>query len=80
MKYASFLSADGSPTWGVIVDGRAYDLGPTGANLAPTLRAAVEQGIFGTWARSSAPPPPVRRRRSSSSRPSPIRARSSASA
>lgn len=48
MKYASFLAADGSPAWGVIADERAYDLGPTGANLAPTLRAAVEQGVFGT--------------------------------
>jgi 2-keto-4-pentenoate hydratase/2-oxohepta-3-ene-1,7-dioic acid hydratase in catechol pathway len=48
MKYASFLATDGSPTWGVIADDRAYDLGPTGLNLAPTLRAAVEQGVFGT--------------------------------
>lgn len=47
MNYASFVSADGSPTWGIITDERAYDLGPTGANFAPTLRAAVEQGIFG---------------------------------
>lgn len=47
MNYASFVSADGSPTWGIIIDERAYDLGPTGANLASTLRAAVEQGIFG---------------------------------
>jgi 2-keto-4-pentenoate hydratase/2-oxohepta-3-ene-1,7-dioic acid hydratase in catechol pathway len=48
MNYASFVAADGSPTWGIIEDGRAYDLGPTGANLAPSLRAAVERGIFGT--------------------------------
>lgn len=48
MNYASFVSADGSPTWGIIADGRAYDLGPTGASLAATLRAAVERGIFGT--------------------------------
>ena len=48
MNYASFVSPDGSPTWGIIADGRAYDLGPSGANLARTLRAAVEQGIFGT--------------------------------
>ncbi|MDR7085089.1 2-keto-4-pentenoate hydratase/2-oxohepta-3-ene-1,7-dioic acid hydratase in catechol pathway [Arthrobacter ginsengisoli] len=47
MNYASFTAADGSPTWGVIIDAQAYDLGPTGLNLAPTLRAAVEQGIFG---------------------------------
>lgn len=48
MNYASFVSADGFPTWGIIADGRAYDLGHSGANLARTLRAAVEQGIFGT--------------------------------
>lgn len=48
MKYASFLAADGSPTWGIVSEGTVYDLGPTGADLAPTLRAAVEQGIFGT--------------------------------
>lgn len=48
MNYASYVAADGSPTWGIVSDGTAYDLGPTGLNLAPTLRAAVENGIFGT--------------------------------
>ncbi|WP_139004303.1 fumarylacetoacetate hydrolase family protein [Arthrobacter crystallopoietes] len=47
MNYASFTAADGTVTWGIIEDGRAYDLGPSGANLAPTLRAAIEQGLFG---------------------------------
>ncbi|PTT65301.1 fumarylacetoacetate hydrolase family protein [Arthrobacter sp. HMWF013] len=47
MNYASFLSPTGSPTWGVVIEGQALDLGPTGLNLALTLRAAVEQGIFG---------------------------------
>ncbi|MCG2623051.1 fumarylacetoacetate hydrolase family protein [Arthrobacter sp. I2-34] len=47
MKYASFTAADGSATWGVIEEGRAFDLGPSGAGLAPSLRAAVEQGLFG---------------------------------
>lgn len=47
MNYASFTAADGTETWGIIEDGRAYDLGPSGSNLAPTLRAAVEQGLFG---------------------------------
>ncbi len=47
MNYASFVAHDGSPTWGIVEEGTAYDLGPTGANLAPTLRAAIEQGIFG---------------------------------
>lgn len=48
MNYASFTATDGSPTWGIIEEATAWDLGPTGANLAPSLRAAVEQGIFGT--------------------------------
>lgn len=48
MNYASFIAADGSPTWGVVVGAQAYDLGPTGLNLAPGLREAVIQGIFGT--------------------------------
>jgi 2-keto-4-pentenoate hydratase/2-oxohepta-3-ene-1,7-dioic acid hydratase in catechol pathway len=48
LKYASFTAADGSETWGIIDEGRAYDLGPTGSALAPTLRAAVENGIFGS--------------------------------
>ncbi|MDE8669929.1 fumarylacetoacetate hydrolase family protein [Pseudarthrobacter sp. H3Y2-7] len=47
MKYASFLTPTGSSTWGVSIDGQAFDLGPTGLNLARTLRSAVEQGIFG---------------------------------
>lgn len=47
MNYASFTAADGSMTWGVILDGVAYDLGPTGMNLASTLREAVEEGVFG---------------------------------
>lgn len=47
MNYASF-AVDGAATWGIIEEGSAYDMGPTGANLAPSLRAAIEQGIFGT--------------------------------
>ncbi|UNK47105.1 fumarylacetoacetate hydrolase family protein [Arthrobacter sulfonylureivorans] len=47
MNYASFVTSGDAPTWGVVEDGIAYDLGPTGANLAPTLRSAVEQGLFG---------------------------------
>jgi 2-keto-4-pentenoate hydratase/2-oxohepta-3-ene-1,7-dioic acid hydratase in catechol pathway len=48
MNYISFSAADGYPTWGVLVDGHAFDLGPTGLNLAPTLRAAIELGVFGS--------------------------------
>lgn len=48
MHYASFLGADGSATWGLVIDETTYDLGPSGLNLAPTLRASIEAGIFGT--------------------------------
>lgn len=48
MYYSSFIAADGSRTWGVIVDAQAYDLGPTGLNLAADLREAVIRGIFGS--------------------------------
>ena len=47
MNYASFVGADGSPTWGVVVDATAYDLGPGGLNLGASLRHAVAAGIFG---------------------------------
>ncbi|WP_329254656.1 fumarylacetoacetate hydrolase family protein [Actinoallomurus sp. NBC_01490] len=46
--YASFTAADGTPTWGVIIDGTAYDLGPTGLGLAAGLKDAVARGVFGT--------------------------------
>ena len=48
MNYASYVAADGSHTWGIVDEGTAYDLGPSGLNLAPSLGAAVERGIFGT--------------------------------
>ncbi|OIH83211.1 5-carboxymethyl-2-hydroxymuconate isomerase [Arthrobacter sp. UCD-GKA] len=47
MNYASFVATDGSPTWGIITEGTAYDLGPTGLSLADGLREAVVKGIFG---------------------------------
>jgi len=47
MNYASFVTADGASTWGVVVDDTVYDLGPSGAGLAETLRAAIERGVFG---------------------------------
>ncbi|HKU11171.1 fumarylacetoacetate hydrolase family protein [Sinomonas sp.] len=53
MRYLSFTTT-GGPTWGVAVDGTAYDLGPTGADLAPTLGDAVRTGVFGTITESSA--------------------------
>lgn len=48
MQYVSFLAANGTETWGVTVDGTVYDLGPTGKNLASTVREAIENGVFGT--------------------------------
>ena len=48
MRYASFTAADGTPTWGVIADGTAYDLGPTGLRLAAGLQDAVAHGVFGS--------------------------------
>ena len=48
MNYVSFATPDGTPTWGVALDGRVHDLGPTGASLAPTLKDVVVDGRFGT--------------------------------
>ena len=48
MQYASFLATDGSETWGLVIDETTYDLGPTGLNLAATIRESIEKGIFGT--------------------------------
>src|SRR5690554_1859192 len=47
MKYASYSTVDSGATWGVEADGVLYDLGPSGLNLAPTLKAAVINGVFG---------------------------------
>lgn len=46
-NYLSFLS-DNTATWGVEVDGTVYDLGPTGSNLASSLKNAVELGLVGS--------------------------------
>lgn len=48
MRYASYALSDGVPTWGVEIDGRLHDLGPTGAGLAADLHDAVRRGIVGT--------------------------------
>ncbi|QGU08106.1 Ureidoglycolate lyase [Corynebacterium occultum] len=47
MNYISFRNAAGSDTWGISVDGTVHDLGPSGLNLAASLKAAIEEGIFG---------------------------------
>lgn len=48
MYYTSFARPDGISTWGVEVDGTAYDLGPSGANLATDMTAAIADGVFGS--------------------------------
>lgn len=54
MRYMSYVLNDGAPTWGVLVDGLVHDLGPTGLALAPTLKAAIADGVVpvadGAWA------------------------------
>lgn len=47
MRFASYTTPSGDDTWGVEVDGRLYDLGPSGRGVAPTLKSAVADGIFG---------------------------------
>lgn len=60
-NYLSF-SSNGTATWGIEADGTVYDLGPTGANLASSIKNAIETGIFGTISEdqySSAPSTPL---------------------
>ncbi|WP_218042057.1 fumarylacetoacetate hydrolase family protein [Streptomyces abyssomicinicus] len=46
MQYVSFLSpSTGAPTWGVMADGAVYDLGPSGAAEAESLKSAIAAGI-----------------------------------
>lgn len=46
MRYASYVAANGAPTWGVEVDGTLYDLGPTGANVAASLQVAIVENLL----------------------------------
>ncbi|MDI2099236.1 fumarylacetoacetate hydrolase family protein [Ruicaihuangia caeni] len=46
MRFASFTTPDGSDTWGAAVDGALYDLGPSGANLADSLKDAIAEGLL----------------------------------
>ncbi|MES2172282.1 MAG: fumarylacetoacetate hydrolase family protein [Actinomycetota bacterium] len=48
MRFASYISATGAPTWGAEVDGIIYDLGPTGTNVAASLKQLIERGDFAT--------------------------------
>lgn len=46
MKFTSYIGTDGAHTWGAAVDGRLYDLGPSGAGWHPTLKDAVADGAL----------------------------------
>ena len=37
MRYASYLTTDGTPTWGAEADGVLHDLGPSGTGVAPIM-------------------------------------------
>ncbi|WP_166879996.1 fumarylacetoacetate hydrolase family protein [Salinibacterium sp. ZJ450] len=43
MKFASYSAENGAATWGVVDRGTVFDLGPTGLNVAPSLRTAIAQ-------------------------------------
>lgn len=45
MKYASF-EVEGRQSWGAVVDGRVYDLGASGADVAATLRDSIAAGAL----------------------------------
>lgn len=47
MHYLSFVSPNQDNSWGVEDSGIVYDLGPSGANLADSLKEAIAQNIFG---------------------------------
>lgn len=44
MKYASYQIPGQSPTWGVVDGDRIQDLGPTGLQVAASLREAIRDG------------------------------------
>lgn len=45
MNFSSF-KINGADTWGVIQDGTAFDLGPSGLNLAVDLKDAITNGVL----------------------------------
>lgn len=60
MRYASYKTSDGTETWGVESDDVLFDLGPSGLNVAPTLRDAIVAGILSSApAFDAAPTQPV---------------------
>jgi len=55
MRFASYVSG-GAVTWGEEVDGLLFDLGPSGKNLAPSLKDVIAKGIsFDSLDRAGAP-------------------------
>ncbi|WP_029145904.1 fumarylacetoacetate hydrolase family protein [Microbacterium luticocti] len=48
MKYATFTIPSGVQTWGALAGDELRVLGPAGAGVAPSLRAAIEQGLLGS--------------------------------
>jgi len=60
MRFASYTTAGGSDTWGAEIDGSLFDLGPSGTNLAPSLKAAVQAGLTAqTLDTANAPNSPI---------------------
>lgn len=60
MRYASYLTPAGQPTWGLETDGQLLDLGPTGANLGPSLQSAIVDGLLSETPKwNEAPAQPV---------------------
>jgi 2-keto-4-pentenoate hydratase/2-oxohepta-3-ene-1,7-dioic acid hydratase in catechol pathway len=47
MHYTTFSRPDGVTTWGIEREGRVYDLGPSGLDLAASLKDAIVDGVFG---------------------------------
>lgn len=46
MRCASYIRSDGVSTWGAEREGVLYDLGPSGLNLAGSLKLAIADGVF----------------------------------
>ncbi|MHA2787645.1 fumarylacetoacetate hydrolase family protein [Corynebacterium sp. S7] len=48
MNYISYRTPAGTDTWGISHEGTVYDLGPSGLNLAESVKGAIQAGVFGT--------------------------------
>jgi 2-keto-4-pentenoate hydratase/2-oxohepta-3-ene-1,7-dioic acid hydratase in catechol pathway len=56
MRYASYLTPAGQPTWGLETDGQLFDLGPSGVNVSPSLQSAIVDGLLATTPESDGAP------------------------